>query len=103
MKILAILLCAAIVISPLAVMSSESVGPLGSGGAAGVKKAQGESTQTTWIILGAGALVALGVLLALNNTGEPINCFVVSAGSSGGSCPPPTFPPTTTTTTTTGP
>jgi hypothetical protein len=103
MKIPAIILSAAIAIRPLPVMSSESRGPLTSGGAAGVKQAQGERTESTLIVIGAGALVALGVLLALNNKGEALNCFAVSGGNAP-ACPGlPVPPPTTAITTTTAP
>jgi len=103
MRIGAVILSAVIAISPLPVMSSESRGPLTSGGAAGVKQAQGESTESTLIVIGAGALVALGVLLALNNKGEALNCFAVSGGNAP-ACPGlPVPPPTTAITTTTAP
>lgn len=100
MRIVAAILVAAIVISPLPVMSLESRGPLTSGGAAGVKQAQGESTETALIIIGAGAAVALIALLALNNNGGAINCFAVSGGGAP-TCPGLPAPPTTTTTTAT--
>lgn len=100
MRIGTVILSAAIAIGPLPVMSSESRGPLTSGGAAGVKQAQGESMDSTLIIIGAGALVALGALLALNNKGGDLVCPVASGGGVS-TCPGLPAPPTTTTTTTT--
>ncbi|HEX3485477.1 MAG TPA: hypothetical protein VHT51_10480 [Micropepsaceae bacterium] len=75
---------AAIIIAPLPAMSADT-GPLAPGSAAGVKQAQSDDNVPLYWLLGAGAVIALGVLALSNNNDN---------GSS------PSTPSTSTTTTT---
>jgi len=78
------------VIAPLPAMSADT-GPLAPGGAAGVKQAQGnDNTPPLLWFVGAGVVIALGVLALSNN-------------NNGGATPTPPVVTTTTTTTTTTP
>jgi hypothetical protein len=90
MKSVILLVSAAMVVSSVPAVSSDSTGPLAPGGAAGVQQAQGESNETIYIAAGVGAAIAIGVLLLSNNN------------NGGGGVPAPccTVPPITTTTTT---
>lgn len=73
------------VIGPLPAMSADT-GPLPSGTAAGIKKAQSDDeTPLLWLV-GAGVVIGLGVLILSNNNNSAAAAVT---------------PPTTTTTTTT--
>ena len=71
----------AIMIAPLPALSAE-IGPLASGGAAGVHQAQaGGDPPPLWLV-GAGATVALGALMLMNNKGGAIVSGTLAPGAS---------------------
>jgi hypothetical protein len=76
------LLALAVVLAPLPGLAAE-VGPLSAGDAAGIKQAQSESgTQTLWLA-GGGVLVALAVLLAVNNKGNETGEVTITQTATG--------------------
>jgi len=89
MKALIFLVSAAMVVSSVPAVSSDSAGPLAPGGTAGVQQAQGESNKPLYIVGGAGIAIAIGVLLLSNNN---------SGGGVGGGPPPCLCTPVTSTT-----
>jgi hypothetical protein len=60
-----------ILIAPLPAASAE-LGPLASGGAAGIRQAQAENDPPGLWLAGAGAVVALGTMLLMNNNGGAV-------------------------------
>src|SRR5258708_39743162 len=70
-RITSYLLSTAILLAPLPAASAE-LGPLASGGAAGVRQAQAENYPPVLWLAGAGALVALGTMIVMNNNGGAI-------------------------------
>ena len=87
MKALPLIVSAAMAVSPIPAVSSESTGPLPPGRAAGVQQAQAKNPDPIFIA-GAGVVIAIGVLLLMNNNNE-----------GGGGGPRPCCTTTTTTTT----
>jgi hypothetical protein len=73
------LVSAAIVLAPLPAMSAD-IGPLASGGAAGVRQAQAENYTPVFWLAGAGALVALGTMIVMNNNGGAIASGTLAPG-----------------------
>ena len=89
MKSLALLVTAAMLVSSVPAISSDSTGPLTPGATAGVQQAQGESNKPIYIAGGIGVAIAVGVLLLSNNNnggGGAPQCLCIA-------------PPTTTTST----
>src|SRR5258708_5231732 len=70
-RITSYLLSTAIVLAPLPAASAE-LSPLSSRGAAGVRQAQAEDYPPVLWLAGAGALVALGTMIVMNNNGGAI-------------------------------
>ena len=90
--LLSILVSAAMVFGSLPAMSADT-GPLAPGAAAGVKQAQGVTDPPLIWLVGAGVVIALGILILSNN----------NEGGGGGTAPVTPSTPSTTTTTTTNP
>ena len=82
-RITSCLLSMATVLAPLPAMSAE-LGPLASGGAAGVRQAQAENNPPVLWLLGAGAVAALGTMLIMNNNGGAIASGTLAAGGNAG-------------------
>ena len=83
--LISIITSAAMAIAPLPAMSADT-GPLAPGSAAGVKQAQADNDPPLLWLVGAGVVIALGILALSNNN-----------NGGGGAAP------TTTTTTSTNP
>jgi hypothetical protein len=80
-RLTSFLIGTAIMIAPLPALSAE-IGPLASGGAAGVHQAQaGGDPPPLWLV-GAGATVALGALMLMNNKGGAIVSGTLAPGAS---------------------
>ena len=69
----------AIVLAPVPALSAE-VGPLTSGGAAGVHQAQAGGNPPALWLAGAGVTVALGVMILMNNNGGAIVSGTLALG-----------------------
>lgn len=85
-ELISLLVGAALVVAPLPAMSADT-GPLPSGAPAGVKQAQADNDPPLLWLVGAGVVIAVGILILANN----------NSGGGGGT------PPVTTTTTGTAP
>lgn len=79
-RITSFLVSAGIVLAPLPAMAAD-IGPLAAGGAAGVHQAQAENYRPVFWLAGAGALVALGTMLVMNNNGGAIVSGTLAPGS----------------------
>src|SRR4051794_30005400 len=84
MKVARLLLGMSLAIASMPTQSAE-IGPLAPGRAAGPTEAQAEGASPVLWILGAGALVGLGAMLALSNNGNALASVAVTTNPSGGS------------------
>jgi hypothetical protein len=82
--LISILIGAAMVIGPLPAMSADT-GPLAPGSAAGVKQAQGDNDPPLLWLVGAGVVIALGILILSNNNNGG-NGTPVPATTTTGTC-----------------
>jgi hypothetical protein len=84
--LISLFVSAAMVIAPMSAMAADT-GPLPPGAPAGVKQAQADTNPPILWIIGAGVVIALGILvLSINNDSNSLAPTTTSTGT------PPTAP-----------